>query len=221
MSAPALEKSEGCRSMPRNVDHDERRRELTEAFWRVVAHHGLGAASYRSVAAEARVSVRRVQYYFPTKADLLAEALQRVSDRIVARGIGHMETAGPNPSPRQLLRSAVAGTLPIDDESRLDTHLFYSFYVAAITDPALASAEAIRSQRWTVAFVTDLLRQGQGLSHVPADLDVDHAGLVFMMTVYGLCLTVLAGHVSGELAAATVDRELDRLFTGPGASAAE
>lgn len=199
--------------MPKKVDHEQRRQELTEAFWRVVAREGLGAASYRAVAAEADVSVKRVQYYFATKADLLAEALQRVGDRIVARGIELMEAAGPDPTPRQLLHAAVAGTLPVDDESRLNSHLFYSFYVAAITDPNLASAEAIQSQRWTVSFVADLIRQGQDLGHVPADLDADHEGLVCMMMVYGLCLTVLAGHVTPEVADATIERELDRLFS--------
>jgi AcrR family transcriptional regulator len=200
--------------MPKKVDHEQRRQELTEAFGRVVARDGLCAASYRAVASEADVSVKRVQYYFATKADLLAEALQRVGDRIVGRGIELMEEAGPDSTPRQLLHAAVAGTLPVDDESRLNSHLFYSFYVAAITDPELASAEAIESQRWTVSFVADLIRQGQDLGQASIDLDADHEGLVFMMTVYGLCLSVLAGHVTTEAATSTVNRELDRLFSG-------
>jgi len=33
-----------------------------------------------------------------------------------------------------------------------------------------------------------------------------------MMTVYGLCLSVLAGAVSPDVATSTIDRELDRLF---------
>lgn len=199
--------------MPKKVDHEQRRQELTEAFWRVVARDGLGAASYRRVAAEADVSVKRVQYYFETKADLLAEALQRVGNRIVARGIKLMEEAGPEPTPRQLLHAAATGALPIDDESRMNSHLFYSFYVAAITDPELASAEAIQSQRWTISFVADLLHQAQDCGQASADLDADHEGLVFMMTVYGLCLSVLAGHVTPEIAVSTIDRELDRLFS--------
>ena len=65
--------------MPRKVDHAERRRELLEALWRVVERAGLAAVSYRDVAAEAGVSVRLVQYYFPTKAELLADALELVA----------------------------------------------------------------------------------------------------------------------------------------------
>lgn len=198
--------------MPKKVDHEQRRRELTEAFGRVVARDGLGAASYRAVAAEAGVSVKRVQYYFETKADLLADALKRVGDRVVARGIELMDEAGPEATPRQLLQAAAVGTLPVDAETRMNSHLFYSFYVAAITDPRLASAEAIESQRWTVAFVADLLHQAQEAGHASADIDPQHEGLVFMMMVYGLSLTVLAGHVTPEAARSAIDRELDRLF---------
>lgn len=198
--------------MPKRVDHEQRRRELTDAFGRVVARDGLGAASYRAVAAEADVSVKRVQYYFETKAALLAEALHQVGDRLVGRGIVLMSDLGPDPTPRELLKAATVGTLPVDDGSRLDLHLFYSFYVAAITDPDLASVEALRSQEWTVSFVSDLIRQAQDLGQVAVDLDADHEGLVFMMAVYGLGLSVLAGHVTPQVATATIDRQLDRVF---------
>jgi len=198
--------------MPKRVDHEQRRRELTDAFGRVVANDGLGAASYRAVAAEAGVSVKRVQYYFETKAALLAEALRQVGDRVVARGMTLMSDLGPDPTPRELLKAAAAGTLPVDDESRLNLHLFYSFYIAAITDPELASVEALQSQEWTVSFVSDLIRQAQDLEQVAADVDADHEGLVLMMTIYGLCLSVLAGHVTPQRATASIDRQLDQLF---------
>ena len=75
--------------MPKRVDHDERRRQIVRALWRIAERGGLGAVSFREVAAEAGVSVRLVQYYFGTKADLLREAnrqaLQTMGARIARR----------------------------------------------------------------------------------------------------------------------------------------
>ncbi|MGV7636496.1 TetR family transcriptional regulator, partial [Mycobacterium kansasii] len=53
--------------MPRSVDHEERRAQLADALARVAARDGLHAVSMRSVAAEAGVSLRLVQYYFTSK----------------------------------------------------------------------------------------------------------------------------------------------------------
>ena len=50
--------------MPRRVDHEARRRQITDAVVRLTVKGGLPAATFREVAAEAGVSVRLVQYYF-------------------------------------------------------------------------------------------------------------------------------------------------------------
>src|SRR6266568_1615372 len=61
--------------MPKQVDHDERRRQLTEALLRIAGTRGLRAVSMREIAAEAGVSLRVVQYYFTDKQALLDSAL--------------------------------------------------------------------------------------------------------------------------------------------------
>jgi TetR/AcrR family transcriptional regulator, transcriptional repressor of bet genes len=52
--------------VPRSADHDARRSDLAAAAWRLVADGRVEAVSLRSVAAEAGVSMGRVQYYFAT-----------------------------------------------------------------------------------------------------------------------------------------------------------
>src|SRR5687767_1784704 len=142
--------------MPRRVDHDERRREIIEALWRVTLTKGLAAVSFREVAAEADVSVRRVQYYFGTKAELLFGAIQLLGQRVGARGLAKMAEAGPDPSSRALLRAAVVGAMPTDEASRTDSLLFFTFYGAALTDQSLASAEALSAPSVTVVAIIEL-----------------------------------------------------------------
>ena len=61
--------------MPRTVDHDERRSTILEAFVTLAVREGLHAVSMRSVASEAGISLRLVQYYFKTKSGLMGAGL--------------------------------------------------------------------------------------------------------------------------------------------------
>ena len=62
--------------MAHRVDHEQRRREIATAVWRIAAERGLDSVSMREVAAEAGVSLRLVQYYFETKHNLLVLSLR-------------------------------------------------------------------------------------------------------------------------------------------------
>ena len=67
------------------MDHDVRKRQITDAVVRITVKGGLASATFREVAAEAGVSVRLVQYYFGTKDQLLLETQRHVAERSVAR----------------------------------------------------------------------------------------------------------------------------------------
>jgi AcrR family transcriptional regulator len=71
--------------VPKIVDAEEQRELLGRAVTRLVARSGLEAVSLRSVAAEAGVSMGRVQHYFASKDDLLLDALQRAYRRMEER----------------------------------------------------------------------------------------------------------------------------------------
>lgn len=192
--------------MPRKVDHDERRRELIEALWRIVERRGLAAVSYRDVAAEAGVSVRRVQYYFPTKAALLADALELMGERLVAHGLREIAALGPAPAPRELLRAAIAASLPVDNERRTLSTLFFSFWVAALSDSSLRSSRALETPRWTMEFAAEAIRQAN------PSVDAELEATILMTSFTGLSLTVLAGLQTAKEALAAIDHQLDRLF---------
>ncbi|MBW8766715.1 MAG: TetR family transcriptional regulator, partial [Geodermatophilales bacterium] len=82
--------------MPKRVDHDERRRQLTEAMLRIASTRGLQAVSMREVAAEAAVSLRVVQYYFTDKQTLLNSGLTELAARLDRRVKARAAAAGGN-----------------------------------------------------------------------------------------------------------------------------
>ncbi|NUP73233.1 MAG: TetR family transcriptional regulator, partial [Sinomonas sp.] len=62
--------------MPKIVDHDQRRLELVDALWRIVAERGLDGATMREIAAEAGFANGALKPYFPTKDRLLDFAFE-------------------------------------------------------------------------------------------------------------------------------------------------
>jgi AcrR family transcriptional regulator len=199
--------------MPKQVDHDQRRREIIEALWTLAAREGLSAVSFRRVASEAGVSVRRIQYYFGTKASLLAAALQMLGEAVFARGVAAMEAAGPDASPRTLLHLIVEAGLPSSRGQRQDSLLFFSFYVAALTDPELASDEAQEILGWTIPFAADLIQNALADGLTRPGIDADHEARILMSAFYGLSLSVLAATQTPQDALAALDYHLDRIFT--------
>ena len=98
------------------MDHEVRKREITDAVVRITVKGGLASATFREVAAEAGVSVRLVQYYFGTKDQLLLETQRHVAERSVRR-IRRLHSGVPD-RPRDVLRTVMRSFIPVDDESR-------------------------------------------------------------------------------------------------------
>src|SRR5438105_12371927 len=112
--------------MPRRVDHEARRRQITDAVVRLTVKGGLPAATFREVAAEAGVSVRLVQYYFGTKDQLLLTALRHVAERTAARISTNVAAAGGDP--KASVRAILASFIPTDRQSREAMLLFIAFH---------------------------------------------------------------------------------------------
>ena len=119
--------------MPKLVDHDVRRRELVDATWRVVHRGGVGQATVRAVAAEAGCSPGSLRHYFPAQAELIAFAMEVVSERVRER-ITALEPHGEvGAAVEQLLEQV----LPLDDERRTEMEVWLAFSARAQADAAL------------------------------------------------------------------------------------
>lgn len=129
------------RGVPKLIDRDRRGTDITESAWRVLVRGGVGAVSVRNVAAEAGLATASLRRIFPTQATLLAACLILVRDRVTTRVLALPATADPV----QWGVVAIAETLPLDDERRLEMEVYLTLGTAALTDPELDTAYRIVS----------------------------------------------------------------------------
>ena len=80
--------------MPKIVDHDQRRRELAQAAWNVIADSGIDGATTREIAREAGYSTGVLAHYFERKDDILLEALHMSHATIKRRMMRRMAVNG-------------------------------------------------------------------------------------------------------------------------------
>lgn len=198
--------------MPKLADHDARRAQIADALLRIAGSDGLHAVTMRSVAAEAGVSVRLVQYYFENKEQLLHFTLTHLAtlmgDRIKAR----LAAGGSGPSPRDVLDAVLTEALPTDEESRT-FHLVYTAYaVLAVTDPALAAQAILGAPNAMESFLLGQLRAAQGAGSMPAELDARTEVLGMMAMSAGLGTSVLLGHRTIPQALAVLRYHVDRIM---------
>ncbi|MFD6178005.1 MULTISPECIES: TetR/AcrR family transcriptional regulator [unclassified Isoptericola] len=129
--------------MPQKLDRDERRRQVSEAAWRVLVRDGLEALSVRNVAAEAGLPQSSLRYTFPTVASVRERAVSLVVERLRER-VDAVDVAAPGGA-----RAVLAQLLPLDAERRTEMEVYLALGTAAMTDPALreghrAAQDAIR-----------------------------------------------------------------------------
>lgn len=149
--------------MPRLIDRDQRSAEITEAAWRVLASGGVRGVSVRNVAQEARLATASLRRAFPTQAALLAACLTLMGDRVAARIAALPDEADPV----EQAVAALAQTLPLDEERRLEMEVYLTLGTAALTDPGLRAAYRTISDDLgrLCAFVVDGLLSDGGPAH--------------------------------------------------------
>jgi AcrR family transcriptional regulator len=191
--------------MPKIVDHEQRREELASAVWRLASHDGLDAVTIRAVAAEAGWSTGALHHYFGDKEELLLFAFQTVADR-VSRRVEVAKAAARGPL--ELVRALLAMGLPLDEERRDETRLWFAFLGLALTRPSLARAQRLAYRAWR-GLVADALRDAkeQGDLDVAVDVEREAAGLVALVDG----LAVQASFDPECLDVGLVDERLERL----------
>jgi AcrR family transcriptional regulator len=133
--------------MPKYVDHDERRRELARAAHRVAGEGGLDALTVRAIAKEAGYSTGVLAHYFTNRDDLLLAAFREVYQGAITRAQAQTD-AGLDSDPVNALLEALFEALPLDDERRADTTVWFAFLGLAAGNPELRREGAERYRLW-------------------------------------------------------------------------
>jgi AcrR family transcriptional regulator len=201
--------------VPRQADHEQRRRQIADALVRIAATRGLHNAGMREVAAEAGVSVRLIQYYFGTKEELLRFTVEHLARQLADRAKARFrpaDGAASPPSPRAIIDAILTEALPTDEDSRV-FHLVYSSYaVLSLTDPAYAMQTPIHASGAVESVFAAQLTRAQQAGQAPADMDAQAEATGLLAMSAGLSTAVLAGGRSAEDALGVLHYHLDRLL---------
>ncbi|WP_249998932.1 TetR/AcrR family transcriptional regulator [Actinoplanes sp. M2I2] len=196
--------------MPKQVDHEQRRRLLSEAVFAVIGTQGFEAVSLRDVAVQAGVSMGTVQHYFPTKQQMLSFALSHMRERVMARLQTTLVTLR-EPTRRDLIRAATATMLPVDPAGREEACVNIAFFSAATVTPAYA--EQLRDGYGRILTVsTATFREASRLGELRDGIDPDVEAPALYFLTQGLIGPILVGLYRPDEALALVDAQLDRVF---------
>lgn len=125
--------------MPRFVDHDARRREVTEIARHLVVQRGRAALTVRNVAAAAGCSSTVVSHYFTDMDELFHATYDAAAQRSALR-IKAVEAHDPTD-----IRGLVQAVLPLDAERTDDWRVWFAFWSEALTSPAWAAEQRARA----------------------------------------------------------------------------
>jgi AcrR family transcriptional regulator len=115
--------------MPIQVDVSQRRADIAAATFRVAARDGFAAVTLRSVAGEMGVSTTAITNYLPTRADLLLNAVERMTDEWLAE----LEACRLDREPRDALRAVMREALTWDQDELVRSQ----FWVAVLGTESL------------------------------------------------------------------------------------
>jgi AcrR family transcriptional regulator len=203
--------------VPRRVDHEQRRAELTAALLRIASTRGLQAVSMREVAAEAGVSLRVVQYYFADKRALMASGLAELVARMDRRVRERAALRGTGLPPRAVLEVVLGSVLPTDEDARADQLAWTAYYAAGLTDPEGTAGlrdQALSGPDGLERYLVTTLEKAQEAGDLPPGLDLRAEVVGLLAMANGLTSSVLGTQRPAADAEAVLGYHLDRLF-GP------
>jgi AcrR family transcriptional regulator len=193
--------------MPKDVDHDERREELLEAVWRVIARDGLERATIRAIAAETGWSSGVLAHYFADKDDILGSALRLAYDRIRARWAVKLDGL----SGVDALYELVLDNLPLDDERELETKFLMNYRSREIR----GGAGVPRRSPLLIDLLTSLVREAQQAGQIEPEEPAEDIAERLLGLIDGLSLHALLEpqRLTRERQVDLIKREFARLTT--------
>jgi AcrR family transcriptional regulator len=194
--------------VPKLVDHEQRRRELGQAVWRVIRRDGVEAASVRKVAQEAGWSAGALRHYFSTQPELLTFAMQMVIERIEAR-VGALE---PPADPRRAVEQRLHELLPLDKERRAENEVWLAFAGRALVDRQLRVRHEEVDEELRRACLGALRELGgAGRLRPGLDLELEAERLHGLLDGLALHTAMRPDRMSPQLIRSVLARHLDSL----------
>jgi AcrR family transcriptional regulator len=151
--------------MPKVVDHDVRRAEVTAVAVALVVEGGRDALTVRGVADAAGYSTTVVSHYFTDMVELLHAVYSFAVERSRTR-IGLVLAQDPAD-----VAGLVEAVLPLDEERRDDWRIWFAFWSEALSSPTFADEQRGRAQAQQQR-IERSLRVLRKQRRLPADVDI-------------------------------------------------
>ncbi|MGW6932402.1 TetR/AcrR family transcriptional regulator [Lentzea sp. NPDC054927] len=197
--------------MPKRVDHEEKRRDLAEALFRIASTRGLQSVTLRAVAAEAGVSMFQIQYYFPTKEEMLRHAWQRITELGAERAGHRIAEAMRTSDERAVMRACLLAVLPTDERSRMLCAVQIAYFALDVTRGGQAPDQQAMMP-YLVRLLVDQLGLARKRDRVPSHLDLQLEADALATMTGGLLSAMLVDAYDVDQATRIVDYRLDQLF---------
>lgn len=172
--------------MPKVVDHQQRRREISEALLDLVAEGGTNAVTFRAVAKRSGWSTGVLGHYFTNRDDLLLGGLRRAGEISAER----QRSIGRTMVGRQAVEAILEEELPLDNRRLALTRIFVFFYgEAAVDETVMAEIDGYLTawRRQTAKAV----RAAQELGDIDPALDADEVAADLVAFADGLSIHVI------------------------------
>lgn len=162
-------------AVPKVVDHEQRRGEVLQATWRLIARDGVDLVTLRSIAEETGWSTGVLQHYFASKRDIVISAHQLAYERVAAR----IAQRSDGRTAAEIIRIALEEALPLDDERLLEARVEVSGWNLALRDDRFRTIHAESVARWRSGLVS--LLEAAGASKSLAVSEADAADLIISL----------------------------------------
>lgn len=191
--------------VPKQVDQQQRRRQIADALWRVAETVGLDRVSVRRVASEAGMSVGLVQHYFGTREEMLLFAMDSAGERMGGRHAAAVAELPHPPPPREAVRVLLTQFLPLDAQRRAESRSLFMFLSEAARGGPVGERMGAGMAQLR-EFVTNQV------AAAGTEPDPQRAARALLALTDGLTAHVLGGYLGPEDALDALDCQLDLVF---------
>lgn len=119
--------------MPKIVNHDQKRKLIAEAAWKIIKNEGIEKASIRRVAAEAGMSSGALRHYFSTQDEMLLF----IMDYFFDTGKKRSDHKDWSTDPLQAVEEVLMELVPIDEDRKIESSVWWIFALRSLTSEAL------------------------------------------------------------------------------------
>lgn len=166
---------------------DQRRMQLLGHAMKAFAEHGLGAANHGLVAAEAKVSVPTVFFYFPTREALVDAVLKEIESLYIAAFERIISVDEPA---YQTLLHLTQGMTQMQDSHPYHSQIWFEWSVAARSE---LWPRFLKVHRYMIKVITKLIERGQREGQCRPELNAQDEAHIMHGTSYAIAQMKLTG----------------------------